>query len=105
MKTINLSNLSGKAYIGRENGETARKRFNIDTEETENTTFEILVPSNTMAINSSFILGFLSKSIMRYDNKEAFYKIFNFKNAERFMPKIDDAVMHVMLAKKRVRNK
>ena len=100
MITINLSELSGKAYIGRANGEFAREKFKIDSN--ENNDFEIVVPECTMAINSSFILGLLSKSIMSFDSKESFYKKFTFKNAERFIPKIDDAVMHVLLAKKRL---
>lgn len=100
-ESIDLTKLDGKAFVGRSNGAAARTNLHVEDKEQGADSIDVIFPENMMSMSSSFILGLFSKSIMNFDSKEDFYQKYHFRNADKFKSKIDDAVMHALIGKRR----
>jgi len=65
------------AFIGREQGERARKDLNLDILDERPDGIELIIPKDTTSFNPSFFLGLLYKSIAKLGIAE-FKKKYNF---------------------------
>lgn len=97
---INLNRLNKELFVGFDFGQNARKYFNLDSLDNQLNLIDIIIPEETYSISSSFVRGFLEESILKFDNKEQFYKKFNFKCKREFFLVIDCIVHRTFILKK-----
>ena len=95
---IDLSELRVKAFVGRPLGEAARKKFKLDEIDHREGDVDVVIPTNTMALNSSFFLGMFDKSIQHSGGKEQFLTKYKFGvGYERFQSSIDQCIERSLL--------
>ncbi|WP_348675250.1 hypothetical protein [uncultured Abyssibacter sp.] len=75
---IDFADFGGPIYIGRKKGEQSRKASGIEGAVRDGLTIELRVPQDVLAINSSFILGFLGPELRAATNITEFLDKFNF---------------------------
>lgn len=93
MLTIDLKHYiqNKKVLSGRENGVNLRKKLEIDKKENENDEIKIIIPQDVFALNSSYFLGWLGKSV-RDLGKENFEKKYKFECNEIVKLNIEDGI-------------
>lgn len=93
MFTIDLKQYiqNKKVLSGRDNGVNLRKRLEIDKIENENDEIKIIIPQDVFALNSSYFLGWLGKSV-RDLGKENFEKKYLFECNEIVKLNIEDGI-------------
>ena len=97
---IDLTTLGGRVYVGRPNGKQARKYFNLDNIETDNTyPVEILFPEDARTLTSSFFLGMFGDSVRKAGSKDAFLTRFNFKANERILKEVYKGIADALIAR------
>lgn len=99
---IDFKKLGGPTYIGRDNGEAARREFNLDELENDDALEKVLVniPPETYNINSSFFLGLFGKSIRKAGSKDEFLKSFEFNTNGKNYPVIMRSITRALVSKK-----
>jgi hypothetical protein len=99
-KNVNFTSIGIRAYVGRPNGEKARKHFHID--EFDQTAYEVNVevifPETTKTISSSFFLGMFGKSIIAAGDKDEFYRRFRFSAKKHIQKQIDKSVDRALVS-------
>lgn len=77
-EAVNLEEFLGQGTIfsGRQQGEEARRQFNIDQLDASKGRTEILIPEKTTSLNPSFMLGLFFQSIKKL--KENFRERYQF---------------------------
>jgi len=96
---INLNKLGGRVYVGRPNGELARKFFHV--EEFENgDQFPITVefPKDAKTLTSSFFLGLFGDSVRKAGSRKGFLETFAFTANEDIMEEIDEGIIEALSA-------
>jgi hypothetical protein len=101
---INLNEYGAtKIYTGRDNGTRAREHFHLEEIEEylneEDLKVTIEVPATASTLNSSFLLGFLDKTIQKTGSKESFLKHFTFRMNEKFNSQLDETIHRALLYK------
>ena len=93
MLTIDLKHYiqNKKVLSGRENGVNLRKKLEIDKKENENDEIKIIIPQDVFALNSSYFLGWLGKSV-RDLGKENFERKNKFECNEIVKLNIEDGI-------------
>lgn len=93
MLTIDLKQYiqNKKVLSGRDNGVNLRKKLEIDKKENENDEIKIIIPQDVFALNSSYFLGWLGKSV-RNLGKENFEKKYHFECNEIVKLNIEDGI-------------
>lgn len=93
MLTIDLKQYiqNKKVLSGRDNGVNLRKKLEIDKKENENDEIKIIIPQDVFALNSSYFLGWLGKSV-RDLGKENFEKKYKFECNEIVQLNIEDGI-------------
>lgn len=86
--------LTGKLY-----GENIRNKLLLDEYDKTDQKLTIIIPEKVYSISNSFILGFLSKSIIKANNKNSFYEKYEFIAKPLFKIVIDSCVTRVLLEK------
>ena len=81
---INLAQLksSAKIFVGRPNGERARKFFGLDDKKNREDSLKLVVPDNVMAINSSFFLGLFGPDVKRIGTEEDFFEYLDLSSVD-----------------------
>jgi hypothetical protein len=84
-RKVNLAELGGPVYVGRDRGALARKIARID--ELDDVKSEVLVdiPADTYTVSSSFFLGMFGNSIVRFRTRDAFFAHYRFTGPERIV--------------------
>ena len=77
---IDFSKLDGPIYSGRERGENARKKVDMDQYDNQNSKVDVILPTDFITVTSSFFLGMFDKSIIKCGTRENFFDKFIFKN-------------------------
>ena len=80
-----------KVLSGRDNGIELRKKLEIEKIEKENELIEISIPKDVYALNSSYFLGWLGKSVRKL-GKEKFEQKYLFKSNEIIKLNIEDGI-------------
>ena len=93
MLTIDLKQYiqNKKVLSGRDNGVNLRKKLEIDKKENDNDEIKIIIPQDVFALNSSYFLGWLGKSV-RDLGKENFEKKYHFACNEIVKLNIEDGI-------------
>ena len=95
---IDFANLGGPVYIGREKGEVARKKLSVDKLDSDpGVSVEVIIPSTTYSINSSFFLGLFGPSIRTAGTREAFLKKYIFKCSAEIMKSVETGIQRALL--------
>jgi hypothetical protein len=99
---VRLSDFGGPIYVGRPKGEAAREKLGLGAHEKTNAAVTIVVPPDTYAINSSFLLGMVGPAIKAAGTREQFLKKYAFEatreQREAFLNEaIDDAISHALI--------
>jgi hypothetical protein len=89
---IDLSSYGSVVFTGRTNGRRARAHFGLDEIDNESDCVVVRVPDDASVLNSSFLLGFLGKSIQQYGSKEEFLRHFRFSAPKKFQKQIDTTI-------------
>ena len=100
-KTIDLSIMAGRVYVGRKNGHTARKYFELDLHEQSNSyPIEVIFPSNAKTLASSFFLGMFGQSVRNAGNKNLFFERYKFTANQQIMKEIEVGISEALSAGK-----
>lgn len=94
--TVDLKDLAGQVYTGRDRGEAFRRQIHLSERENEVDEVQIIVPDETYTISSSFFLGLLGPSVVRAGSKDAFYKRFKFRSPDFLKSVIDEYVSRAL---------
>src|SRR4051812_30429827 len=97
---IDLGKYGGPVFVGREAGESARRRSHLDKYDGMDGRVKIVVPEGTYSVNSSFFLGMFDKSIKKLGTREAFIEKFEFQYPEHLAESIEAAINRALLEKK-----
>ena len=82
-----------KALAGSDEGKNGRKLYNLDIIEDQFDIIEVIFPDDLFSLNTSFFLGFFSKSIKKFG--EDFLKKFQFKGPEIIFGTIQEGIKRV----------
>jgi len=82
---------NSRILSGREEGKKARKKYNIDTLDNNQDEISIEIPSNTLALNSSFFLGMFDQSVLLL-GEEKFKQKYKFKCESEIRESIEDGI-------------
>lgn len=94
---IDLTPLGGRVYVGRPNGEAARRHFKIELlEESGSFPIEVIFPDSARTITSSFFLGMFGNSVRVAGTQEAFLNRFKFKANSRIENEIKVAIQEAL---------
>lgn len=90
---IDLRKLTGRVFVGRSNGQAARKHFKLDQYNPKENTLCFLVPDDTISINSSFFLGLFGRDVQEIADFNAFFEYVDISDVdERFKEQLQVAV-------------
>lgn len=79
---IDFSSIEGPVYTGRDRGEQLRQTFHLDESDLAENEIDVIIPSSTYSISSSFFLGLFGPSVVRAGNRDSFYKKYKFQSSE-----------------------
>jgi hypothetical protein len=97
---INFTRFGGPVFVGRENGEAARKKVKLDSLEDGADRIVVLIPEGTYSVNSSFFLGLFDKSIKKVGSRDGFLTKFEMNFPRHLKESIDAAIERALLEKK-----
>lgn len=88
---IDFQQFDGPLYSGRNRGESARTKINLnESENKQGYFFLVTIPHNFLVITSSFFLGLFGPSIQKCGSREKFLQKFDFSSAPPGLkPQID----------------
>ena len=95
-------NKDAKFIVGRDNGEDARKKEQLDNliekyKNSEISKIQFVTTNYVYGVVSSFILGFLSDIVTEINNKEEVYKIFDFsKLTKPLQQQFDEEIDYIL---------
>lgn len=95
---INLENYRGaksRVFSGREEGKKVRKRLQLDHLDTQDQIIEIIIPDDTIAINSSFFLGLFGGSV-RALGEDVFRSKYQFLCKSALNKSINDGIQRAL---------
>jgi len=91
--TIDLQKLDGRVFVGRSNGQLARKYFKLDSCSEDNCSIEFVIPEDTISVNSSFFLGLFGTDVQRIGDFESFFNYVDISKVNpRFKEQLEVAV-------------
>ena len=93
---IDLSRYSSRVYTGRENGDLARERLQVEDVAKESTHIVIRVPDDTKTLNPSFLLGFVGDEIVSCGSREQFLGKFEFDMPDRFRKQLNLSIKRAL---------
>lgn len=102
---VNLRDFGGKVYVGRPKGELGREKLRLSSAEATSDLIVIVVPPDTFAINSSFLLGLVGPAIKAMGSRDAFLQKYRFEatdqqHADFLDEAVDEAISHVLIPDK-----
>lgn len=90
---VNLEKLSGKVFVGRANGQAARKYFRLNKYSEKDNRILFLVPKDTISVNSSFFLGLFGEDVQRIGDFDKFFEYVDIRFVDdRFKDQLEVAV-------------
>ena len=84
--TVDLSQVSGPVYSGRERGEALRAKYFLDAKEDAAEVVDVVIPPGAYTVSSSFFLGLLGPSVRKCGSVDMFERKFRFKGPEFLKP-------------------
>ncbi len=84
--TVDLSQVSGPVYSGRERGEALRKKYALDVKEDDADIVNVVIPQGAYTVSSSFFLGLLGPSVRKCGSIDGFERKYRFNAPEFLLP-------------------
>ncbi|AMG03197.1 MULTISPECIES: hypothetical protein [Vibrio] len=96
---IDLRSISGRVYVGRPRGKSARNYFKIEEYEREGAfPVTVIFPSNARTLASSFFLGMFGESVRKAGSREEFLKRFKFEASKQILNEIEVGISEALSA-------
>lgn len=83
---VDLTNVAGPVYSGRDRGEALREKYSLDVQEDRAEVIEVLIPNSTYTVSSSFFLGLFGPSVRKCGSVDTFERKFRFRAPEFLKP-------------------
>lgn len=83
---VDLSSVAGPVYSGRSRGEALRQKYELDTNEDNVDSVEVIIPLNAYTVSSSFFLGLFGPSVQKCKTVDNFEHKFHFKAPDFLRP-------------------
>lgn len=83
---VDLSQVAGPVYSGRDRGEALREKYSLDAKEDEAETVDVLIPITAYTVSSSFFLGLLGPSVRKCGSVDLFERKFRFTAPDFLKP-------------------
>jgi hypothetical protein len=84
--TVDLSQVLGPVYSGRDRGEALREKYGLDSKEDAADVVHVVIPGTTYTVSSSFFLGLFGPSVRKCGTVDKFEKKFTFRGPEFLKP-------------------
>ena len=84
--TLDLSQVSGPVYSGRDRGVALRDRYRLDEKEDAVQNVEVVIPNGTYTVSSSFFLGLFGPSVQKCGSVDLFERKFRFAAPDFLLP-------------------
>jgi hypothetical protein len=98
--SIDFDKLGGPLYAGRDRGELAREKLQLDALDKKDTEVDVSVPEHTYTVTSSFFLGLFGDSVRAAGSSEKFFHRFHFNAPKRMIVKFRDYADRALREKK-----
>lgn len=98
MRKINLSKYRGsnsRVLSGREQGKDVRRKLNLDEIDYKRESVMIIIPEDTLSLNTSFFLGLFGASV-RTLGEDEFRKVYQFECKDIIRRSIDDGIIRAL---------
>lgn len=82
--TVDLSQVAGPVYSGRDRGEALRAKYDLDEMEDGVDVVDVVIPPGAYTVSSSFFLGLLGPSVRKCGSVDLFERKFRI-NAPDFL--------------------
>jgi len=76
--TVDLTQVAGPVYSGRDRGVALRQRYKLDTEEDHADHVKVVIPESAYTVSSSFFLGLFGPSVRKCGSVDKFEQKFLF---------------------------
>jgi hypothetical protein len=83
---VDLSQVSGPVYSGRDRGEALRVKYGLDSKEDDADVIDVVIPTSAYTVSSSFFLGLLGPSVRKCGSVDLFERKFRFSAPEFLKP-------------------
>lgn len=83
---LDLSNVAGPVYSGRDRGVALRAKYDLDALDAQSEPIQVIIPENTYTISSSFFLGLFGPSVRKCGSVDKFEVKFSFLGPEFLKP-------------------
>ena len=84
--TVDLSQVAGPVYSGRDRGVALRQRYQLDTAEDTADQIKVVIPESAYTVSSSFFLGLFGPSVRKCGSIDRFERKFLFSAPEFLKP-------------------
>ncbi len=95
-KVIDLANVEGRVYTGRDRGQRLRGELGLDEADVAADTVLVIIPDDTYTISSSFFLGLFGPSVVKAGSKDEFFRRFEFRLPAFLKEVVDGYVMRAL---------
>jgi hypothetical protein len=85
---IDFKAFGGPVYVGRANGAQARRKLKVDALDQGVDPVVVIIPGETYAVNSSFVLGLFGPSLSHFETRDAFLNHYLIQAPEYIQPAI-----------------
>lgn len=83
---IDLSQVEGPVFTGRDRGEALRQRYALEQLERDFDVIDVVIPEGTYSVSSSFFLGMFGPSVLKCGSVDSFQEKYHFKAAGFLQP-------------------
>lgn len=83
---LDLSNVSGPVYSGRDRGAALREKYSLDSKEDAVESVNVVIPESTYTVSSSSFLGLFGPSVRKCGSVGRFEQKYHFKAPEFLLP-------------------
>lgn len=84
--TVDLTQVEGPVYTGRQKGEALREKYRLDESEAQADIVEVVIPASAYTVSSSFFLGLFGPSVRKCGSVDRFERKFHFKAPDFLQP-------------------
>lgn len=86
---IEFARMGGPVFSGRTRGQINRDKYGLDELDLASKTVEVVIPSETYAVTSSFFLGLFGKSVQVLGGRDQFLEKYHINAPNRLREKIE----------------
>jgi len=96
---FDLTKLGGIVYVGRPNGEAARKHFKVSKVDSDKAyPVDVIFPEKARTLTSSFFLGMFGNSVRAAGSRDEFFERFHFNANAQIIDEIELGIKEALMA-------